>query len=660
MGACAGITVSCNDQSLCTADSCDPAIGCVHVALTGLTCNDGDPCTLTDKCTALGVCSGVPKCTDTDVCTVNSCDPSTGVCGTSPLSCDDGDPCTDDSCANPAGCKHTLSVACTDSDNDGTFDPADCLPWDPYVHPAAIESCNRYDEDCDGATDEGACGLLDECAATEDCAVGVCKKALNSSKKVCVAAESPCIQELRDHTVTVTSDGSMGCSSSDSTALCQAGEWVSPTVCPPNTPACANGSCAACEPGTRLCIGNEIFACSSAGVMGSQGLCPAGQACMGEGVCTVSPSGTVFSMNAIQNALVTTTRSDGLLVWGVGYFTGAPSFTEGSKLRWLTRAFGAEPLAPAEVTLFPKTATHHGTASGRVHATLLGDGRTLLSLATTSLSGSTRVIRQTTVGPAPGVVAPEFPTLAHTSNYLGDMALLGDGEKVAMVMLQTSSVTTRVFDTNTGTATAAVTVDSKNDNAESAAVVPLSDGGYGVVWYENEAFGGQQPRLFLRKFTVDGSAVAAKTALSVLPQGSPFLDVSCALTASDLFRCTWCTGSGSSTSDVVRVADFDALGTQVGTTLTVPSARRSRITGRIGEAPGLHYFSATSPYAAQMTVLTDTSTPPSASTMPGMSTYETPPYSSTCGLTNDGRYICPVFSVQSGGGQLRLQVVSAP
>jgi hypothetical protein len=58
--ASATVTLSCDDLNPCTADSCNPAGGCDHVALPdGTPCDDGDPCTSNDACTG-GACAGTP------------------------------------------------------------------------------------------------------------------------------------------------------------------------------------------------------------------------------------------------------------------------------------------------------------------------------------------------------------------------------------------------------------------------------------------------------------------------------------------------------------------------------------------------------------------------------------------------------------------------
>jgi len=101
-GACVGGPPrDCDDGNGCTDDACDRVGGCVHLDNTE-PCDDGDACTTTDACVA-GVCVGgmPPTCDDQDVCTDDTCDPARG-CAFAPNTapCDDGDACTaQDTCA---------------------------------------------------------------------------------------------------------------------------------------------------------------------------------------------------------------------------------------------------------------------------------------------------------------------------------------------------------------------------------------------------------------------------------------------------------------------------------------------------------------------------------------------------------------------------------
>jgi uncharacterized repeat protein (TIGR01451 family) len=82
--ACDGITgcghvpVSCDDGEGCTDDSCDAILGCVHTN-TSAPCDDHNACTQNDVCSA-GTCVGSSplSCHDADACTADACDPALG------------------------------------------------------------------------------------------------------------------------------------------------------------------------------------------------------------------------------------------------------------------------------------------------------------------------------------------------------------------------------------------------------------------------------------------------------------------------------------------------------------------------------------------------------------------------------------------------------
>ena len=78
-GICGGgAGVECNDQELCTTDSCHPIDGCVYTANVEV-CDDGDACTGGDVC-GNGTCQSgeVVVCNDANVCTDDSCNPADG------------------------------------------------------------------------------------------------------------------------------------------------------------------------------------------------------------------------------------------------------------------------------------------------------------------------------------------------------------------------------------------------------------------------------------------------------------------------------------------------------------------------------------------------------------------------------------------------------
>jgi hypothetical protein len=148
-GSCqGGPPPDCADENPCTDDFCTPGAGCGHTFNT-LPCSDGNACTLGEAC-ANGVCTGgvAPDCDDDNLCTDDSCDPGQGcvnapnllpcsdgsVCTVNdqcadgscqpgaPLDCDDGVPCTVDACNPAEGCVHGASNQACDDGNECTLD----------------------------------------------------------------------------------------------------------------------------------------------------------------------------------------------------------------------------------------------------------------------------------------------------------------------------------------------------------------------------------------------------------------------------------------------------------------------------------------------------------------------------------------------------------
>jgi len=156
-GACLGHTPkNCDDGNPCTADSCDPALGCAHT-LNANPCDDHNACTANDHCSN-GSCLGTPAVTcpdDGNACTLDECDPATGACvhPNSFGSCNDGNPCTvSDFCQN--GSCHSGSPAFCDDSNVCTADTCDPATG-ACVHTPANGSCN----------DGNACTANDTCVA---------------------------------------------------------------------------------------------------------------------------------------------------------------------------------------------------------------------------------------------------------------------------------------------------------------------------------------------------------------------------------------------------------------------------------------------------------------------------------------------------------------
>jgi hypothetical protein len=117
-GQCTGGEApDCDDDNVCTTDACDTLLGCVHADNDNVPCDDHSACTLTDLC-AGGTCVGsdAPDCDDLNVCTSDSCDPDQGCLHVNDdgKTCDDGDPLTSGDTCTAGVCAGTTNLICGD------------------------------------------------------------------------------------------------------------------------------------------------------------------------------------------------------------------------------------------------------------------------------------------------------------------------------------------------------------------------------------------------------------------------------------------------------------------------------------------------------------------------------------------------------------------
>jgi von Willebrand factor type A domain-containing protein len=178
-----GTPINCEDNNECTADSCSKnSDQCAHDPVTpGTSCDDGDICTVDGKCgddDDEGKCISQPKnCNDNNVCTNDTCDSQADCdpekdedCGcvhnpnTDP--CDDNNPCTEhDTCAN-GDCHGTPIEGCKRCENPGDCDDGnDCTD----------DVCNGNGV-CENppSIDGTACNDSNACTQTDTCEAGVC------------------------------------------------------------------------------------------------------------------------------------------------------------------------------------------------------------------------------------------------------------------------------------------------------------------------------------------------------------------------------------------------------------------------------------------------------------------------------------------------------
>ena len=269
-GACEySVLTDCNDDNVCTTDVCDPKIGCVHLVNTA-PCEDGSVCTVLDTC-SLTVC--VPgqavTCNDDNLCTDDSCDAEAGclflpnqafctdgdVCTVADqcggglcvpggaLDCDDQNVCTDESCDAVEGCIHTADDGNCDDDNACTEDS--CDPDTGCVNTGIDESCND-DVECTVDTcdaDDGCTSTPDHTACDDnvDCTVDLCDAQLGCLH---IATDNLCSD---DNACTDDScNTNTGCVFANNSDACDDG-----SDCTTND-VCSGGACSGTDPKVKV------------------------------------------------------------------------------------------------------------------------------------------------------------------------------------------------------------------------------------------------------------------------------------------------------------------------------------------------------------------------------------------------------------------------
>ncbi len=212
-GQCKGTPKNCDDQNVCTDDTCDPKAGCSHAPNTAA-CDDGNKCTSADSCAdgacvgGANTCTGGPEvacankqdddgdgltdCADNDCASDAACQnlPKETVCdnqkdddGDGATDCDDGD------CAGLAGCivppHETNCTDKVDNDKDGAIDCADndCASSASCVKPLHELNCkDGVDEDVDGKTDCADSDCVADTACTGVASETVCGDGIDNDK----------------------------------------------------------------------------------------------------------------------------------------------------------------------------------------------------------------------------------------------------------------------------------------------------------------------------------------------------------------------------------------------------------------------------------------------------------------------------------------------
>ena len=155
-------TRATSDGNDCTEDTCDEALDrVISTPRPGWACDDGDWCTLLDRCDSTGACGGAPRTIDSQLqplddgvaCTEDRCDATLMQFVHQPnhLACDRGRFCE----INP---RCNAAVGCE-------YDPR---PSDDAI-PCTVDSCNEAARRVDNIADDGRCNDGRWCTMTDQC-----------------------------------------------------------------------------------------------------------------------------------------------------------------------------------------------------------------------------------------------------------------------------------------------------------------------------------------------------------------------------------------------------------------------------------------------------------------------------------------------------------
>jgi RHS repeat-associated protein len=196
-----GTPPTVDDGNVCTEDGCDPALGVQHVPLpTGTSCTNVDACDGEEACDGAGAClAGTPPVVDDDEpCTADTCDPLSGVLHlpvSAGESCADSDACNGVELCDGAGVCLAGTAPIPDDGNACTADACDPALGVVHTPLPAGSACLNSDvcdgaESCDGA---GLClaGTLLPVDDANPCTADACDATLGVTH-VAVAAGTPC------------------------------------------------------------------------------------------------------------------------------------------------------------------------------------------------------------------------------------------------------------------------------------------------------------------------------------------------------------------------------------------------------------------------------------------------------------------------------------
>jgi hypothetical protein len=267
-GTCVGSAPpDCNDGNPCTTDGCSSATGCTHAGVAGCCftdgdCVDADACTVNSRCVG-GACQSDPRnCLDGNPCTADACDPAIGCTNTplldgsscddtnlcdgtetcsagacqpgTPPNCDDGNFCTQDGCDNATGCTHASAAACCTTD-------AECADADQCTVSERCTAAHTCVSDARTCADGNTC-TVDACEPATGCvftpATGMpcddgdaCTVADACSAGACAGAPQDCADGNACNGAEACIPGTGACAAASGPLVCTPGSRQTTRTC---------------------------------------------------------------------------------------------------------------------------------------------------------------------------------------------------------------------------------------------------------------------------------------------------------------------------------------------------------------------------------------------------------------------------------------------
>lgn len=287
---CTGETQDCDDANPCTEDRCEnDGLGCVHEALDqGEPCDDGNPCTAQGLCTG-GLCGGglAIECEDGNPCTTSACAEGVG-CVHSPqdgLTCQDGDACTGGGVCVAGQCDSNFTITCDDESvctADGCEADVGCVFTDISAlcddgNPCTNPICHAS-EGCTYAFNAESCDDDDVCTQNDQCEEGMCR-----GDDVDVDDANPCTDDSCEPDTGIVHVGNaLPCDDEDA---CTLGDSCAESQCSPGSQEleCDDGNVCtsdSCEPESGCVHGHVNGDCDDLSVCTLSDQCEAGS-CVG-------------------------------------------------------------------------------------------------------------------------------------------------------------------------------------------------------------------------------------------------------------------------------------------------------------------------------------------------------------------------------------------